>query len=165
MTQKENLRAWLLVSLLFMSFGGWLLHLRIHPPGASPGNSIPALAGLISMAVVVPLFYFRGTAAFGYVLNGMIAIIGTIAMVHFSLKHPPPAWTFETIMLKSLLADIGVLWAKFAVGKVLFELELLRKPEDAARRGRFFRYPNTGWWWVHLAALSVVYILGSQFWR
>ncbi|MFP4081816.1 MAG: hypothetical protein ACLFVG_03550 [Candidatus Aminicenantes bacterium] len=36
---------------------------------------------------------------------------------------------------------------------------------DMPHRGKFFRYPNMGWWWVHLVALSAVYALGHFIWR
>jgi hypothetical protein len=58
-----------------------------------------------------------------------------------------------------------LLWGKFAVGKALFELELASRLDQTTRRGRFFRYPNMGFWWVHLIALSMVYTLGVQIWK
>jgi hypothetical protein len=165
MTQKQNIRILLVFSLFCLSLGGLMLHYRIHPPGDLPGNIIPTVAGIFSILIILPLFCFRRTIAYGYVLNGMIVIIGTIGMLHFSLKHLPPVLTLQAVIFKSLLADIIVLWGKFAVAKALFELDLFRKEEDAGRKGRFFRYPNMGWWWVHLAALSIVYTLGNLFWK
>ena len=165
MTQKQNLRVLLICSLLFLSLGGWLLHSRIHPLGEHSGNIIPAASGLLSVVVITLLFCFRRTVAYGYVLNGMTVIIGTITMAHFSLIHAPAVFTLQVLLFKTLLADIAVLWGKFAIGKALFELELLKQPEDAVRKGRFFRYPNMGWWWVHLVALSVVYALGTLIWK
>ena len=165
MTQKQNIRILLIFSLFCLSAGGLLLHSRIHPVGEMAGNIIPAVAGLVSILVVVPLFCFRRTVAFGYVLNGMIAIIGIISMFHFSLLHLAPATTLQAIVFKSLLADIVMLCGKFAIGKALFELDLFRTAEGAARKGRFFRYPNMGWWWLHLVALSIVYALGNLLWR
>ncbi len=164
MTQKQNIRSLLIFSLLCLSLGGLMLHYRIHPPGELPGNIIPTVAGIISIVVIIPLFYFHRTIAYGYMLNGMIVIIGTIGMLHFSLLHLPHVLTLQVVILKSLLADIIVLWGKFAIGKALFELDLLKKPEDTVRKGRFLRYPNMGWWWVHLAALSIVSALGNLFW-
>jgi hypothetical protein len=165
MTQKQNLRVLLIFSLFFLSLGGWLLHSRIHPLIAAPGNVIPAVSGMFSLIVITLLFCFRRTVSFGYVLNGITVIIGTIAMAHFSLKHPPAVWTLQAVLFKTLLADIALLWGKFAAGKALFELELVNNPENAARKGRFFRYPNMGWWWIHLVALGVVYTLGYQIWQ
>ena len=172
MTQKQNLRVLLLFALVFLALGGFLLHYRIHPPvvvswtttAPKPWNIVPVLSCLVTLFVITPLFYFRKTLAFGYVLNGMTVIIGTIAMAQFTLTHPPPVWTLTTVLFQTLLADIVLLWAKFAVGKALFELELFRNDETAARKGRFFRYPNMGWWWVHVVTLSAVFWLGNRFW-
>ena len=165
MTQKQHLRVLLICTILFLSLGGLLLHSRIHPVDTHPWNFIPALSGVLSVVVITLLFCFRRTVAYGYVLNGITVIIGTIAMAHFSLKNIPPVLSLQTVLLKTLLPDIVILWGKFTVGKVLFELELLKQPEDAIRKGRFFRYPNVGWWWVHLLALSIVYTLGNLIWR
>ena len=165
MTQKRNLRILLICSLFFLAFGGFLLHSHIHPLGEDPWDVIPAVSGMLSVVVITALFCFRSTVAFGYVLNGMTVIIGTIAMTLFSLKNPPPAWTLQAVLYKTLLADIAILWAKFVVGKALFELELSKQLADHVRKGRFFRYPNMGWWWVHVVALSVVFTLGYLIWK
>jgi len=165
MTQKQNLRVLLICSLFFLALGGFLLHSRIHPLGEDPWDVIPAVSGTLSVVVITLLFCFHPTVAFGYVLNGMTVIIGTIAMSHFSLKNAPAVWTLQSVLFKTLLADIAILWGKFVVGKALFELELLKQPDNAVRKGRFFRYPNMGWWWVHLVALGVVYTLGYLIWK
>jgi hypothetical protein len=165
MTQKNNLRVLLIFSLIGIALGGFLLHTRIHPLEKDAGNIIPAVSGILSIVVITLLFCFRQTIAYGYVLNGMTVILGTITMAHYSLKHPPEVWTLQTVLFGTLLPDIIVLWAKLAVGKALIELELLRQPEAPARTGRFFRYPNMGYWWVHLLAISLVYSLGIQFWK
>jgi hypothetical protein len=172
MTQKQNLRIILLFALIFVALGGFLLHLRIHPPVNVPWNDaapmawniIPAISGAISLLVIIPLFFFRKTIPFGYVLNGMTAIVGTITMTQFSLSHVPPVWTWTAVLFQSLFPDVAVLWTKFAIGKALFELELFKNVEMAIRKGRFYRYPNMGWWWVHVFALSVVFWLGNKFW-
>jgi hypothetical protein len=166
MTQKDNVRFLLMFSLVALALGGFILHTRIHPLEKEAGNIIPAVAGILSVIIIPILFYFRQTVAYGYVLNGMTVILGTVAMAHYSLRHPPEAgWTLQTVLFGTLLMDIIILWAKFTVGKALFELELLRQPEAPARTGRYFRYPNMGYWWVHLFAISIVYSLGIQFWK
>jgi hypothetical protein len=165
MTQKDSLRVLLLFSMVVMALAGLIVHTRVHPLEKEAGNIIPAVSGMLSVLIVPFLFYFRQTVAYGYVLNGMTVIVGTIAMAHFSLKHPPEMWTLQTAVSKTLLLDILLVWAKFGVGKALFELELFRQPDAPARTGRFFRYPNMGYWWVHLLAISIVYYLGIQFWK
>ena len=165
MTQKQNIRNLLVAGLVAASLGGWLLHLRIHPPGNSPVNLIPFIAGLISIVVLPAMFFSRKTMAYAYVINGMIVIIGAITMGHVSLMRLPDHVTFKTIILGTLLADIVLLFTKFLFGKALFELEMLKMIDAAARRGRFWRYPNMGWWWVHLVALTAAYAAGNLLWK
>ena len=166
MKKKDYLRGTLILGIFFLALGGWLLHLRIHPVAKDAENYIPLVAGLISVIVIPALFIFRKTIAFAYLLNGMTVIIGTITMTHFTIENPPQVWTLQTIFLGTLLADIAMLWGKFAVGKALFELELaLNHPDAPMRSGRFFRFPNMGFWFAHLVTLTAVYFIGSYFWQ
>jgi hypothetical protein len=164
MTQREKLRGLLIFTLFLLAAGGWMLHFRIHPLVKAPENIIPYISGIISVIVIVPLFCFKRTLAYGYVLNGMTVIIGTITMAHFSLEHLPAVRTLSRLFFESMLPDIGILWAKFTVGKVIFDLEMFKYADEAIPKGRFFRYPNMGWWWVHLIAISVVYLAGYLLW-
>ena len=164
MGKRDYLRFILILAIFFMALGGWLLHLRIHELGKDSSHYIPAIAGLISVFIVPVLFIFRLTIPFAYLINGITVIIGTITMVHFSLLNPPPVWTFSTVLFGTLVPDIALLWGKFAVGKALFELDLtLNEPDALVRKGRFFRFPNMGFWYVHVVTLSVVYLIGHYF--
>jgi len=164
-TRKITVKYALLCCLFFLGLGGWLLHLRIHPPSGSAHNYIPFITGIISVFFLSGLFAFRKTLALGYILNGFFVILGTITMAHFSIAHFKGPVTFSGIFLNTTLADISMLWGKFAAGKALFGLEFLKTDADPAPRGRFFRYPNMGWWWVHLAAISAIYTAGNILWK
>ncbi|MBN1595948.1 hypothetical protein JW933_08500 [candidate division FCPU426 bacterium] len=163
-TIKNNIQITLAAGLLFISLGGWLLHLRIHPPGVQVANWIPFAAGLLSAFAVPCMFMFRRTLHWAYILNGMMVILGMITMAHFSIAHWQGAFTMSGLFLKTLLPDIVMLGAKFALGKALFELSFLKQETDPMRQGHSWRYPNMGWWWVHLAAMSAVYALGHWLW-
>lgn len=163
MKRKEKIKATLIAGLFFLALGGWLLHLRIHPVSKDVGNFIPLIAGIVSVFCVPLLFWFRPTIALAYIINGFTVIIGTIAMAQFSIEHFEGPLTATNILLNTTLADIAILWGKFAVGKALFDLEFLKSDTDVAPKGRFFRYPNMGWWWVHLVALTIVYTVGVLF--
>ncbi len=166
MKKKEYLRLILILAIFFLALGGWLLHLRIHPAAKDAENYIPFLAGFISIIVTPVLFIFRSTIPFAYLINGMTVIIGTITMTHFSIENPPQVWNLRTIFMGTLLADIVLLWGKFAVGKALFELEtVVNQPDAKMRSGRFFRFPNMGFWFVHVITLTTVYIIGGYFWK
>jgi len=161
MNRKQLIKTTLIVSLFFLALGGWLLHLRIHPLAKNTSNLFPYLSGILSVFCLPLLFSFRRTIVLAYILNGFSAIFGTILMAHFSIVHFQGAFTAENFFLTTTFADITVLWGKFALGKALFDLEHLKSDTDVAAKGHFFRYPNMGWWWVHLVALSAVYYLGN----
>lgn len=166
MQKKDYLRLILILAIFFLALGGWLLHLRVHELAKDDENYIPAVAGFISVFLIPVLFIFRSTIPFAYLLNGITVIIGTIAMTHFSIENPPPVWSLKTVLFGTLLADIGILWGKFAVGKALFELDsVLSQPDTSRRKGRFFRFPNMGFWYVHVVTLTALYLIGAYFWK
>ena len=111
------------------------------------------------------MFFSRKTLAYAYVLNGMIVLIGVITMGHVSLMRLPDQITFTKAVLGTLLADIVLLFTKFLFGKALFELNLFNAIDAKVRQGRFWRYPNMGWWWVHLVVLSAAYAAGNLLWN
>jgi hypothetical protein len=87
-------------------------------------------------------------------------------MTHFSIENHPQVWTLQTIFMGTLLADIMLLWGKFAAGKALFDLDpVISRPDSPISSGRFFRFPNMGFWFVHVVTLTAVYLIGSYFWK
>ncbi len=166
MKKKDYFRLVLILAIFFLALGGWLLHLRIHPIAKDAENYIPLVAGFISVFLIPALFIFRSTIPFAYLLNGMTVIIGTITMTHFSIENHPPVCTLQTILLGTCLPDILMLWGKFAVGKALFDLDpAINRPDAEISSGRFFRFPNMGFWFAHIVTLTAVYLIGSYFWK
>ncbi len=95
-----------------------------------------------------------------------MAIIATVTMSHFAIVHwPSPATLKLGIILTTTLPDILIVWSKFFIGKSLFDLETFGYDSDRARLGKTYRYPNMGWWLVHLVAITIVYSLGNVLWR
>jgi hypothetical protein len=160
-----NIKAALVTSLFCLALGGWLLHLRIHPFSKNANYIIPFISGTISVFFLPLLFCFRPTVALAYMLNGFLAIIGTITMANLSIAHFDEPLGLGNILLNTTFADIALLWAKFALGKALFDLERLKSDTDTLPKGRFLRYPNMGWWWIHLLGLSAIYVLGKILWK
>jgi hypothetical protein len=165
MTTRTYVKTILLAALVSMALGGFLLHLRIHPVSKNASNLVPFIACLLSIVVVPFLFSFKKLVEYGYVLNGMLVIVGTITMAHFSIVHWAAPATFGTVLQMTLLADILLLWSIFFVGKSLFELEFYGYDPARKKGGKMYRYPNLGWWIIHLAAISVIYWLGHFLWR
>lgn len=165
MTVRTYLRSILLGALIALALGGFMLHLRLHPIAENPIFLLPFFAGLLGVVVVPLLFLFPQTIGYGYVLNGFLAIVGTVTMAHFSWVHWPSPTTLQSMLLNTLLAEILILWGKFFVGKALFELETFGYDKTKPKMGVRYRYPNLGWWLFHLIAVAVVYFLGNRFWR
>jgi len=165
MTNRNYVRTCMLISIVVLALGGFLLHVRIHPITKVPPIIVAYISGILSIIVVPILLSIKKTMSYGYVLNGMLAIIGTITMAHFSIAHWPEPATLGSITFETMLADILILWTIFFIGKTYFELETFGYDPSKIKAGITYRYPNMGWWCVHLVALSIVYTLGNQLWR
>jgi hypothetical protein len=165
MTVKIYIKSTLLLALIVISLGGLLLHLRIHPVSQNASNFLPLISGVLSVFIVPLLFSSRKTIGYGYTINGFLVIIGTIGMAHFALAHWPEPAKFEEVILKTTLPDIIVLWTKFFIGKAIFDLEFFGYDPVKSKVGLTYRYPNTGWWIIHLVAVSAVYTVGGLLWR
>jgi len=123
----------LLTALFLLAAAGVLLHFRIHNfmvadplhPGVFSFNVslLPAtLFPLLDVFVVTALFMSRSTAVYGYLLNGLLVIYGTILMAHYSLAEMTVrSLPIQAMLLKSTLPDIFIAWGDFFVGKALYD--------------------------------------------
>lgn len=126
----------LLTALFLLSVSGLMLHYRIHnfmvADKANPGiyffdatKFLSFILPLLDVFLVTLLFTSKKTAVYGFLLNGMIVILGTVLMGHYSIAEiiaksvPPDQW-----VIKSTLPDIGIAWADFFVGKALYDLHM-----------------------------------------
>jgi hypothetical protein len=126
----------LLAVLVLLALSGLMLHYRIHsfmvPDITHPGafqfdrtRFLSFIFPVIDVIVVTLLFTSRKTVVYGYLLNGLIVIYGTVFMVHYSVAEiyakslPSSVW-----LLKSTLPDIGIAWADFFAGKALYDLTM-----------------------------------------
>jgi hypothetical protein len=124
----------LLTVLVLLAVSGLLLHYRIHnfmvADKLHPGVFVfdgtkffATLFPLIDVILVTALFMSRKTVVYGYLLNGLIVIYGTVFMAHFSLAEmAAKSIPLQAMFLKSTLPDIGIAWADFFVGKALYDL-------------------------------------------
>lgn len=123
----------LLLALFLLALSASLLHYRIHPfmvadplhPGITLFDGTKFFASsfsLLDLFLVTALFMSRRTAAYGYLLNGLLVIYGTIFMAHFSIAEiMAKGIPFPAMLLKSTLPDIGIAWGDFLVGKALYD--------------------------------------------
>ena len=164
MTTRTYIRSILLVALVILSLAGFLIHSRVHLPVKNPSFILPLIACILGIVVVPALFWFKKTLSYGYVLNGFLCILGTVTMSHFAIARWFSPTAPQDIVLKSMVIDILIVWGKFFVGKALFELETFGYDPNRTKKGITYRYPNMGWWLIHLVGVSFVYYLGNNFW-
>ena len=126
----------LLAALFLLAVSGLMLHFRIHnfmvEDKAAPGmylfnktNFLAFILPLLDVFLVTLLFTSKKTAVYGFLLNGLIVILGTVLMGHYSIaeiiaKSLPP----DQCILRSTLPDIGIAWGDFFVGKSLYDLHM-----------------------------------------
>ena len=127
---KREIRA-PICALFFISLGGLLLHLRIHPPAKSAYNLVPAVCGGITTFVLPFLFNDRRTVAWAYMLNLAAVIVGAVGMAYFSATHWEGPVTLQTLLLKSTLPDILVLCAKLPIGHQILRYFRPKEPPAA----------------------------------
>ncbi|OPX23213.1 MAG: hypothetical protein B1H04_03940 [Planctomycetales bacterium 4484_123] len=99
-------------ALFFISAGGLLLHLRIHPPTEGFVNLLPAAFGVLGTLALPVMFSFRRTVAWAYMLNLAAVVAGTVTMGWHAARHLTGPVTWQALLLESTLPDILVLWAK-----------------------------------------------------
>jgi len=145
-----------ILTLLFLSLGGWMLHFRIHPISANPLNFVPFFFGLFDVLITPQLFNYKKTVVIAYLFNGLGVIIGAITMAAFSLSALPAPLTFTSVIFKTTLADILILFPKLFIGQMILS------HFHPAGLGRMF---TTSWWIRHFFYLSAVFSLGHFLWR
>jgi hypothetical protein len=140
-----------ILALIFISLGGWCLHVRVHPMSVNLSYLAPFLAGLFSFVIVPVLVNYRKTVLIGYLLNGFSAVIGTVLMAYLSLSHLAHPLTLFSVLFQTTLADIFILISKLFIGQII----LLHYFPNGL--GRMF----TAFWWVrHFCYFTVVYSIG-----
>ncbi len=101
-----------ILALFFVSLGGLLLHIRIHPPSEEAFHWVPVIFGVISTFVLPFLFSNARTVAWAYLINMAAVVVGTITMAAVSIEAWEGAVTLDGVLLRSTFPDIMVLFAK-----------------------------------------------------
>ncbi len=82
----------------------------------------------IDVFLVTLLFTSRKTVVYGYLLNGLIVIYGSIFMTHFSIAElTSKSLPFQDWLLKTTIPDTGIAWGDFFIGKALYDLYMREK--------------------------------------
>ena len=118
----------------FISLGGLLLHLRIHPPGDTMFNWVPAIFGAVNAFVLPFLFNSPGTVTWACLFTWATVLTGTVTMAYFSIITWAMPVTVKNVILFSTLADILILMAKLPLAHKILRVH---RPQEvtAERRG------------------------------
>jgi hypothetical protein len=122
----------LLIVLLFLALVGLASHYMIHPFVGTDYFSgtffLASIFSFIDAVLVTILFLSKNTALYGYLLNGFIAIFGTVFMVHFNIAgFMANPGSPSQLFLNPILIPIVVTLADFFIGKALYNIYLRRK--------------------------------------
>ena len=140
-----------ILSLMLLSLGGWLLHVRIHPPSAASSYVVPFLFGLACFLIVPVLLSYRMTLLVGYLLNGFSAVIGVVLMAHYSLADLPQPLTLTAILFRTTLPHVCILLTKLFIGQMILHHYF------PSGLGRMFK---TIWWVKHFCYFTIIYTIG-----
>lgn len=133
MEDKDGTKKILFAALVLLAFSGFMLHYRIHyfidhrpsHPGFSGTYFLSNLLPFIDLILVTALFASKRTSVYGYVLNGMFVIYGTVLMGHYSVAElTSKSAPIQDWLIKTTIPDIGIAWGDFFVGKALYDLNV-----------------------------------------
>jgi hypothetical protein len=119
----------------FISLGGLLLHLRIHPPSANVFNWVPAAFGVVNVLVLPFLFNSPATVAGAYLFAWATAVTGTVTMTYYSVITWGMPVTLMNVILFSTLADILILLAKLLLAHKILRVYRPRGGTSEQRGG------------------------------
>ena len=141
MKDVAKVRRILLLCLFLMALGAGGLHLKYHPPFEeleNPGEYVPVFRNIFAFGcaltdifLVTFLFSRKKTAAWGYLLNGMLIIYGTVIMTQYGwLQVHYREGALLNYILHPTLPYLSVAWADFFAGAVLYKLWFVSEPES-----------------------------------
>jgi len=140
MTYLAKFRPILLLTMCLLAAVAFVAHLRMHPP-LSGGDIYPdgwaaAILTFVDMTLVTWLFARKRTAAWGYLLNGMIVIYGTVFMTHFGWTkvHHQGAALSDYIFHPTSL-DVTMAWIDFFLGTILYRSWFLPASQQTSGTG------------------------------
>ncbi|EPR43111.1 hypothetical protein dsx2_2471 [Desulfovibrio sp. X2] len=131
--RAERIPRLVALAWFFLSLGGLLLHLRLHPPSEALAHWVPFITALINTLVLPWLFLRRETAPWGCLAAWFTVILGSTAMAWTAAVSWQGPVTAQTVILKSTLPDILILWTKLPLAHVAV---IAQRPEGPPKSQR-----------------------------
>jgi len=117
----------------FVSLGGLLLHVRIHPPADNVFNWIAAAFAAVNTFLLPFLFNTPATVAWAYLFVWATVVTGTVSMAYHSLITWELPVTAKTVIMNSTLPDILILLAKLPLAHKILRVY---RPDGAVTEQR-----------------------------
>jgi hypothetical protein len=111
----------LIFGIWVMSFGGLLLHYKIHPVSKDAFNWFAIGFALFNSVILPWLFLFRRGMRWAYLINATTVVVGVVTMSAFSINHWDKPLTFMNILIFSTLADSLILLAKLPMAHAILQ--------------------------------------------
>ena len=121
-----------IAGLWCMACGGFLLHVRIHPPTDDAINWFAVLVPAITATLVPVLFAYRKGMPWAYILNATSVVVGVSLMTWHSMTHWTRPVSALDILLHSTLADSLILLGKLPLAHMILVLWRDYRPERGA---------------------------------
>jgi len=108
-------------AFILISAGGLLLHIRIHPPGASAYYWVPVVFGVANVVLLPVLLAGRTTAGWGFALTVLTAVVGTVTMAWHSVVGWSQPLTLPNVLLLTTFPDILIVAGKVPLAWVVLD--------------------------------------------
>ena len=124
----------LILAYFWISLGGLLLHIRLHPPLENIYNWAPTAVAALNAFVLPFLFARPSTVAWAWLAAVATVIFGSVGMAWHWLVAWPGPWNLDAFLLRSTLPDIVILWGKLPLAWAI--VRLVRPHEETRGRTR-----------------------------
>ena len=143
MVNIPQTRRTLLLALLLLALGSLAVHVKVHPSYITDETSgsrffvfpyfLSNLLSAVDVFLVTFLFSRKSTAAWGYMLNGLLVIYGTVLMVHFGWAQLAGTEAGLTdYILFPTLHNVLLAWGDFFLGAALYRMWFMEPPKPKA---------------------------------
>jgi hypothetical protein len=117
---EPRTRAALTGALVLLALAGSLVHPRL-PSGALANQIVSGSISFTDLFLVTALFMRRRTALYGFMLNGLFVLFGTVMMGHYSIARYLAAGEKTSVLfLNPGFEGMVTAWADFFVGYALW---------------------------------------------
>ncbi len=109
----------LVLTHMLISFGGFCLHMGLHPPARSLYFWWAAPLSGVSLILLPPLFLRVSTVGMAVLMNAFAVTAGVVGMGYLTIVHPPEPLTLKNMLAQSTLAPMAILLTKLPLAHLI----------------------------------------------